>query len=113
MFTRSIALAGLVCIGLVTPAWAQVPPPGCSGCLLEVFDQPEMLTNYGDIQPFSPKYLYLGIRMASPVQSLAGIEFSIAGLRQAEDHILIMSVDGMTTPPPGISAAFRLLPTPR
>jgi hypothetical protein len=90
---------------LAVPALGQQPPPwihDCAGCVLGLYDQPEMLTNYGTVTPLVPKDLYIGFKPGPEFPGLTGIEFSVSGLRQAEDGILVTAVEGITSPPPTI-----------
>jgi hypothetical protein len=98
MLRHSLVFA--LILSLPTQARSGGGPDYCADCVLGLFDEPGMLNNFGDIIPFSPKNL--GFKVAPPVQGLALIEFSISGLRQAEDGILVLSVDGVTNPLPTI-----------
>jgi hypothetical protein len=84
------------------PARSGGAPEYCRDCVLGLFDQPQLLTNFGDIMPNVAKDLYLGIHFSPPVQGLAAIEFSIAGVRQVEDGILVIDVQGVTNPLPNV-----------
>jgi len=94
----------LLVLALIMPATVRSGggPAYCADCTLGLFNEPQMITNFGDIVPFQPKTLYLGFRVAPPVTSLAAIELSISGIRQAEDNILLLNFLGVTDPPPNI-----------
>jgi hypothetical protein len=102
MKSGALVLIALLSLTLPAPARSGVGPDYCRDCVLGLFDQPQMLTNFGDITPGVPKDLYLGIRLTPAVQGLVVIEFSVAGVRLAEDGILIVTVEGVTNPLPNI-----------
>jgi hypothetical protein len=96
---KSCALVVITLLGLIPTA----PARGvdyCRDCVLGLFDQPQLLTNFGDITPGVLKDLYLGIRFTPGVLGLQGIELSVAGVRWPEDGILITNVEGVTNPLP-------------
>jgi hypothetical protein len=84
--------------GLGTSAASSIPV--CSECTVGLFDQLEMLTNYGTFAPNTIKSIYLGVHFGGGYSELAGLELSIAGLRQVEDGITIIGWEGVSTPPP-------------
>jgi hypothetical protein len=99
MFLRVLLAA------LAVPALAQAQSgvPSCPDCILGLYDQPAMVTNYGTIAPNTIKEIYLGMQFGAGESSLAGIEFSIAGIRQVEDGVLLLGWEGVSTPLPAIS----------
>jgi hypothetical protein len=68
----------------------------CFGCVLGIWDDPGLTQRTGTITPGIVKDLYVGIKYAGPFDGLTGLEFSISGLRQVEDGILVLSVDDLT-----------------
>ena len=62
----------------------------------------QILTNYGTVTPFVPKDIYIGFKPGPGLPGLVVIEFSVSGIRQAEDGILVTSVEGLTSPLPNV-----------
>lgn len=53
----------------------------CPGCVLGLYDDTALTSNFGVSQPGVPKVIYLGIDLAGSETGLSGIEFSVAGLQ--------------------------------
>ena len=93
----------LMAVGLlVLPValWAQ--PERCDNCLLGIWNEPEMINNTGTITAGVPKDLIVGIRLAESEPGITGIEFSISGIRAAEDGILILPIEAVSDPGPAV-----------
>ena len=82
----------------------------CPGCVLGLYDQPQMLTNYGTVTPMVAKDIYIGFKPGPGLPGLVVIEFSVSGMRQAEDGILFLSVEGITSPLPSVVLGSLLAP---
>lgn len=94
----------LIVVGsLALPAtgWAQ-DPIFCADCKIGLYDEPEMINNTGAVSAGVPKEIYVGVRLPETETGVTVIEFSVAGMRQIEDGILVISTEGMTDPLPNI-----------
>lgn len=77
---------------LLLPALA-LAQDNCNDCLLGLFDEIGMVNNFGAMGAGTPKDIYVGLRLGAAESGITGIEFSIAGIRQAEDGILVLAVE--------------------
>jgi hypothetical protein len=102
----------LIALVLCTiPALAQAQVPyNCPGCVLGLYDQPQMLTNYGTVTPMVQKDIYIGFKPGPELPGLVVIELSVSGMRQAEDGILLLNVEGVTSPLPNVVLGSLLAP---
>jgi hypothetical protein len=87
---------------LMLPAFAQGQPVHCDDCLLGIFDDINLNKNWGTVTPGALKDIYIGIRLGAGETGVTGLEFSVAGMRQTEDGILVTAVEGVTDPAPNI-----------
>lgn len=62
----------------------------CPDCVLGLYDDTSLTSNFGVSVPFTPKDIYLSIDLAAPETGITGIEFSIAGL--AGTPLIVMGV---------------------
>jgi len=87
---RKVALT-ILCSLLLLPslALAQVD---CPECLLGLWDEVGLVNNFGAMSAGVPKDIYLGVKVPPSETGLTGVEFSIAGVRQVEDGILVLGV---------------------
>jgi len=83
-------LLGLL-LSLPTPSFAQIFDS--FDCTLGLYDDPGLTAPTGTLVPGVPKDLYLGIKFADFFHGLTGLEFSIAGVRQDTDGILVLTVE--------------------
>ncbi len=85
----------ILCL-IVLPAVA-LATEDCAECRLGIFDGPDITNsnNYGSIDPFVAKDLYVGIQLPPGETGVTGIEFSITGLIPATDHIQLLSTEGI------------------
>ncbi len=101
-----ICIAGIV--GLV-PGLALAED--CFECVLGIWDDEALTVGQGTILPGEPKEVFVGVKLREDVESIAGVEFSIAGLAD-EDLLLIGAVPlgpralvwGLAPAPPDTSA---------
>jgi hypothetical protein len=104
---RKVALTFL-CSLLIVPSFA-LAQFDCPECVLGLWDEQGLVNNFGAMAAGTPKNIYLGIKVgASGETGLTGVEFSIAGIRQAEDGILVLSVN----PIPPTMTAIGSAPSP-
>jgi len=87
---RKVALT-ILCSLLLVPslALAQVD---CPECVLGLWDEQGLVNNFGAMAAGTPKDIFLGVTVPAGETGLTGVEFSIAGMRQVEDGILVLSV---------------------
>lgn len=102
-----LIVAGLMALPVL--AWAQ--PNRCDTCFMGLFDDVQLNQNFGDVASGTPKDIYLGLILDEATETgFTGLEFSIYGMRQAEDGILVLSADALTTDPP--AATIGSIPAP-
>jgi len=76
----------------------------CPNCKIGLYDEVFLNKNFGDVTAGTPKDIYLGVYLDPATETgLTGLEFSIYGMRQAEDGILVLSVDALTPDPPALT----------
>lgn len=75
-------------IGLV-PAAALAED--CFDCVLGIWNDEALTVTRGTITPGEPKEVFVGVKLREGIESIAGVEFSIAGLAD-EDLLLIGAV---------------------
>jgi hypothetical protein len=83
--------------GFVRAAHAQ-PSPACFDCVIGLYDNAARTAVIGTSTPSMVKSIYLGIDYAPGVTGLAGMEFSIAGMRSVEDGIFLITIDWVVPP---------------
>lgn len=88
---RKVLLA-VSCLLLLLPALAAAQD-NCNDCLLGLFDEIGMVNNFGAMSAGTPKEIYLGVILGGAETGVTGIEFSIAGVRQDTDGILVLSAE--------------------
>jgi len=76
----------LLVAALALPAMAAAQD--CLDCVLGIWDDPALTTNRGEIVPFEPKDLYVGMKLAGGISDFAGVEFSVFGLDR--DGLLLL-----------------------
>lgn len=76
MFRRA-CLAALVLLSF--PAIAAAVE-SCPDCVLRLYDDTTLSSNFGVSVPLTMKDIYLAIDLAAPETGVTGIEFSIAGI---------------------------------
>jgi len=91
---RILALSSVLVLALPCTSAAQTV--SCFDCILGIYDDPTFTTNFGLSTPGVPKDVYLSIDFAGVESELTGIEFSIAGMRQDTDGILIIGIEEIT-----------------
>ena len=90
---NAFVLAFLLLALLSGPTHAQEEfMQNCFDCVIGIWDDPALASNIGTIEPNIPKDIYIGIKFAGNYDRLAGMEFSIAGMRFEEDGITLLSV---------------------
>lgn len=97
----------LVVAILALPALASAQVPVCADCELGIWDDVNLNANHGNVTAGALKEIYVGIRLGAGETGVTGIEFSLAGMRQVEDGVLITGIDGVTDPLPNV-----ILPAP-
>jgi hypothetical protein len=93
-----LAIATITCIG-TTNALAQVI---CSECVLGLYGDIGRTWNVGVAHPNFIHSIYLGLDLAAPETGWITLEFSIHGMRPAEDGIIITNVAWLTSTQPNI-----------
>jgi hypothetical protein len=88
---RKVALT-ILCSLLLVPSLAFAQAIDCPECLLGLWDEVGLVNNFGAMGAGTPKDLYLGVKVPPSETGLTGVEFSIAGIRQVEDGILVLGV---------------------
>jgi hypothetical protein len=117
--TLLIAIANLV---MATAVVAQ-PIGECRNCTLGIWDEPELISSSGTIDPRTPKYVYMGVRY-DPADSLAEVSAIVAGISGFDDDLIFVGLDLLSSgtflqpfPAPGdtlqISAEFWGCPPAR
>lgn len=86
-----IRVATLAC-GIVAFAVPSAAVDDCPSCVLGIWDDPQLTANFGTFPVMTMKHIYVGIDFAGGFDGLTGIQFSIAGIRQAEDGILVTGI---------------------
>lgn len=71
----------------------------CFDCVLGIFDDAAMTSNRGTMTPGVPKDIYVGIQYGAGFSELTGLEFSIAGIRQVPDGILLIGTEPIVPTP--------------
>lgn len=87
---RKVALT-ILCSLLLVPSLAQAQADCANGCVLGLWDEIGLVNNFGAMAAGTPKDIYLGVKVTGET-GLTGVEFSIAGIRQAEDGILTLGL---------------------
>jgi hypothetical protein len=95
----------LIVVGLLAlPVMAGAQQVRCETCSIGLFDDPALNKNFGDMAGGTPKDIYVGVILDAGTETgVTGLEFSVSGIRQAEDGILVLSVDALTADPLTIS----------
>jgi hypothetical protein len=70
----------------------------CDDCVLGLWDNDSLTTNYGTVTPNMPKTIYLALKLGAAETGITGVEFSIYGMRNVEDGIFILSTDWVVAP---------------
>ena len=94
----------LLAAAVVVPAIAAAQD--CLDCVLGIWDDPALTTNRGEIVPFEPKDVYVGLKLADGIPDFAGVEFSVTGLDQ--DGLLLLGA----TPLGPKALVFGTVPAP-
>ena len=63
----------------------------CFECVLGIWDDEALTTNQGTILPGEPKEIFVGVKLREDIESISGVEFSIAGVDD-DDLLLIGAV---------------------
>jgi hypothetical protein len=80
----------LFLLSLPRQLWAT---DNCFQCVLGIWDDPALTSNFGQIVPGEPKDVYVGIKFAEGFDRLSGIEFSVA----APSAIYVTSANPIAT----------------
>jgi hypothetical protein len=88
---------GLVAVPVL--AGAQVT---CDDCYIGIYDDLALNKNFGAVTPFTEKEIYVAVHLGSGETGVTGLEFSVSGMRQAEDGVLVSEVSGITDPAPNL-----------
>lgn len=86
------ALAFLSVLVLALPGPSTAQTYDCFDCILGIYDDPTLTTNFGVSATGVPKVVYLGIDFAGVESELTGVEFSITGMRFDTDGIIIIDI---------------------
>jgi hypothetical protein len=93
---KRLLLVGLV---LVLPAVAAAQPvPACPDCVLGLWDDPALTSNYGTVTAGTMKDIYLGIKLGAGENGISGLEFSIYGMRNDTDGVIVTGTEWTTMP---------------
>lgn len=87
---------------LALPAVVSAQVIFCNDCEMGLWDEPEMIHNFGAVSAGTPKDIYLGVKLGAGETGVTTIEFSISNMRQVEDNILVVGTEGLTDPQPNI-----------
>jgi len=95
-------LFAAVLMALPVLSWAQ--SDRCDTCFLGLFDDLQLNKNFGDVASGTPKDIYVGLILDPALETgFTGLEFSVYGMRQTEDGILVLSVDALTSSIPTVT----------
>ena len=90
---RRVLLAVLSLLLLPSVAPAQEVIDNCFDCTLGIWDELTLVHAYGTIDLFTPKEIFVGIKLSPGHQGVTLLEFSIAGLPSLSD--MFVTVDGV------------------
>jgi len=89
----------LVVLGLVAlPALALAQPQDCPTCVLGLWDDTALSSNYGTVTTGVMKDIYLGLKLSGTETGTNTIEFSIFGMRSDTDGIVVTGTEWTVMP---------------